>query len=218
MNAVLYESNTGECRRIADYVGSLLGYPVLDIRAITEYTYENCVLVFPIHAEALPRGLSAILARIEAENTALLAAYGKMSYGNLLYECQRRYGFRVVFAAYLPTKHAYLPSDTRFSDFSVLDALKDALQDPHEIRIPKSRKNPFAGLFPLWRHRIGVRLIRGQACKACGACTAVCRHTSCIRCTACVCVCKSGALDVRLSLPMRLYLRKKPKNEIIIYQ
>lgn len=74
--------------------------------------------------------------------------------------------------------------------------------------------------------RCGVSLLRTDACNDCGACDGVCQQGAiacgrpngrCIRCLRCVKRCPQGALRIRLRLPMRLYLKKKKINELVLY-
>lgn len=225
MNAVLYYSNTGESKRIAEYIADKTGYALTDITAVKEYAYEYAVLVFPVYCQNVPQAADKFLPRLQAEHLVTIATYGKMSYGNVLNEIQRRYAHRIIAAAYVPTKHAYL-NEPRFDDFEKLAPLLDKLKSPTAVTIPKSHKNPLSNFAPAWRSRQGVKIIRSEACNGCGECERNCPEQAiqngkpnrkCIRCLRCVESCPQKALSVKLRSPLRNYLKKPKTTDLIIY-
>lgn len=225
MNAVIYFSNAGECKRIAEYISDKTGWTLFDIKQTANCAYNTAVVVFPVYCQNTPQRVKDFLSELQAENVALIAAYGKMSYGNVLYEIQLKYKHTVIAAAYVPTKHAYVKEE-RFNRFDELAVIIDKLNNPQEIIIPRSRKNPFASLAPEWRSRVGVKILRNSNCNSCGTCTSICSqiaincgktNNKCIRCTKCVVNCPQDALTLELSLPMRAYLSKRKYSEIVIY-
>lgn len=229
MNAVVFYSNTGESRAIAQYFANSLAYPLIAIeRARTIEKYEDLVLVFPVHCQGIPDAVKRFLTSASAKRTVAVATYGKMHHGNVLYELQRKYNHNVIAAAYVPTKHSYIRNDTAFSDYGKLGVITEKLKAPAEVRLPRLFKNPLAALLPKFRGLIGLKIQRSSACDGCEVCSAVCplpksaiksgkTNGNCIRCLRCVNACPKGALDFRLSLPLRLYLRKKKKNKLIVY-
>lgn len=218
LNAVIYYSNTGESRRIARYVADSLGYELLDMPALTRFEFGNLVIVFPVHCQSIPKPIKPVLAKLTADNVILLATYGKMSHGNVLQECQKKYKWHIVAGAYIPTKHSYLIADTPFSQYEKLGFLGDAFREAREVTIPKSFKNPLADLFPGTRSRIGVRIIRGKGCIHCGKCESACNNEKCLRCLKCVSLCPVNALSFKLNIFMKLYLKKKPQDKLVIYR
>lgn len=229
MNAVIYYSNAGESRRIADYVAEQTGYRLTDLTTVSKYVYDTAVIVFPVYCQNVPKTVDKFLKNLHAEYVALIAAYGKMSHGNVLNEIQRKYSLDVVAAAYVPTKHAYL-DEPRFDGFDRLAPLINKLIDGEKrtttVVIPKSGKNPFASFAPSWRSRQGVKIVKSDRCNGCGQCDKTCpehaivsgkTNRNCIRCTRCVEACPQGALSLRLTYPMRRYLKKRKKDELIIY-
>ncbi len=218
MNAVIYHSNTGESKRIAEYLSELLSYELCEMGKANSKNFKNAVVVFPVHCQSIPKAVRPFLKALEAEKTVLIATYGKMSHGNALYECQKHYGISPVAAAYIPTKHSYLSNDTHFHRFGELSFVKTALEHGGEITIPKSFKNPLSVVLPSLRSRLGVRLIKGSGCNNCGLCRSVCENSSCTRCLKCISVCPQDALSFRLSLPMKLYLKKKKFDKTVIYK
>lgn len=225
MNAIVFYSNTNQSKRIAQYFADKLGYSLLDVFEVTEYAFDNLVLVFPIHCQSLPDKIKEILSKTQAKNLALIAAYGKMCHGNALYEAQKKYRLNIVAGAYVPTKHSYLNED-EFDDFSALDGVVQKVLAPSPITIPKSYKNPFSDFLRNTRSRIGVKIYKNKNCDNCDVCSHICPNNAitngvsnkhCIRCLKCVNGCPKCALEYKLRLPMRTYLKKKKQDELIIY-
>ena len=225
MNAVIYCSYTGNSAEIARYLAKRLHFALLDIQNTAETVFDSLVLVFPVHCQNIPRAVKAFLQTATVQNLTAVATYGRMCHGNVLYEIQRGHSARIVAGAYLPTAHAY-KGDEPFAAFERLEPLVQKILHPTEIVLPRCYKNPFADLFPRLRSRMGVRLYRTDACVSCGICDKSCPvhamhggvpDQACIRCLKCVSVCLHGALHCKLRLPMRRYLKKKPKNEIVLY-
>lgn len=227
MNAVVYYSNTGQSRTVAEYLAERLGYPALDAETCWETRFGCLLLVFPVYCQNIPEAVCGFLETVTADCLIPVATFGKMSCGNVLWEIQERYPQHTVTAgAYIPTKHTYLADDPPFADYPLLDPLLDKVKDPSPIRFPKLRKNFFADAMPALRSRLGVRLYRTEACNGCGLCTSRCpqkairegiTNQKCIRCLRCVKECPRKALRVKLRLPLRLYLRKKRMTEAVVY-
>lgn len=226
MNAVAFYSNTGESKAVAEYLANALGYPLADIERGGGSRYENLVLVFPVHCQNIPYAVKAFLKEIKVDNLTAVATYGKMCMGNVLYEIQRKYRMNIVAGAYIPAKHSYIEGDDSFSDFESLIPIIEKVKNPSAVRLPRLYKNPFASLFPQLRSRLGLKIIRNSECNGCGICGRRCYFNAvkagvtngkCIRCLKCVAACPNKALSVKLRLPLRLYLRKKKVDKLIIY-
>ena len=54
MNAVVYYSNTGQSKAIAEYFAHQLSFPLADVEQLSNVCYENLVLVFPVHCQNVP--------------------------------------------------------------------------------------------------------------------------------------------------------------------
>ena len=225
MNAVIYYSNTGECKKVAEYLAEKSGFDLTDIYDINGFDFDTAVLVFPVHCQNVPAPVRNFLSRLKVNALVPVALYGKMSNGNVLYEVQKNYRHKIIAAAYIPAKHAYL-EEKSFEDFEKLNPLIEKLKNPTEVKIPRSRKNPLADIAPQLRSRAGVKLYADAACNKCGACTAVCKNggitdgkpnKKCIRCLKCVAVCPQKSLRFSLSPAMRQYLKKRKKTDLIIY-
>lgn len=225
MNAVLYYSNTGESKRIAEHLAKQIGCEPIDITAAADCEYHCALLVFPVHCQNIPQKVASFLLRLKTKYLIVIATYGKMSYGNVLNEIQRRYRHNIIAAAYAPTKHAYV-DEAPFDKFEKLSPLLDKLTSPTTVNIPQTRKNPFANLAPSWRSRQGVKILLGEQCNGCGLCSAICpehaikngkTNNRCIRCLRCVGACPNKALTFKLAPPLKRYLKKPKTADLVIY-
>lgn len=227
MNTVLYYSDTGESKRVASFLAARTKYALLDMSKTELYQFENAVLVFPVRCQGIPNAVRQFLRSLQAENLTFVATYGRMSCGNVLCEIQRKYSFRIVSAAYYPTKHAYLNEESA-SNLDVLLPLVDKIiRHDTPVTLPRLRKNPFAAFFPKLRSQIGCKIVKNpQLCNNCAICDENCvehaihcgkTNGKCVRCLRCVQNCPNGALTFRLSPAMKAYLNKKKRNKPIIY-
>ena len=226
MNAVVFYSNTGQSKHLAAHLANELGFALFNIETACADKYQNLILVFPVHCQNIPDIVKAFLKRITVTHLTAIATYGKMCYGNVLYEIQKNYAPNVVAAAYVPTKHSYIDDDDPFCDYAKLGKVIEKIKSPSVIKLPKRYKNPFANLFPKWRSRVGLQINKTLSCNGCNICAEHCSYhainkgninSDCIRCLRCVEICPQNALKVKLGLPLKLYLKKKKENTIIIY-
>lgn len=226
MNAVAFYSNTGESKIIAEYLANQLRYPLEDMEMKCAFHYQNLVLVFPVHCQNIPDIVKLFLKRITVENLTVIATYGKMCCGNVLYEVQNKYQKNIVAGAYIPTKHSYIENDDRFCDFDKLNPVIRKIQAPSPIRLPKLYKNPLADVFPKLRSRFGLTIRKTASCSGCNLCGESCSYgairtgitnNKCIRCLKCVYRCPCQAIKVESGLLLKLYLRKRRSNKVIIY-
>ena len=226
MNAVVFYSNTGQSKAIAAYLANQLGYPLADMEIKCAEYYQNLVLVFPVHCQNIPDIVKSFLKNIAVENLTVVATYGKMCCGNVLYEIQKNYQKNIVEGAYIPTKHSYIDNDDVFCDFDKLKPLVEKVKQPSYIQLPRLYKNPLADIFPKLRSRIGLAIQKSENCNGCNLCGERCSfgaiksgttNRKCIRCLKCVESCPRQALKIKLGMPLKLYLRKKKSNKIIIY-
>ena len=227
MNAIVYFSNTNQSKRIAEYLSMKTGYPLLDVSSAPKKEYNRLVVVFPVYCQNAPTPIKEFLSNCQADYLALLATYGKMWHGNVLNELQRNYKKPIICGAYIPCKHSYL-SDITFEEFEKLSPILEKILDnaPSSIRFPKTFKNPLADFSPNFRSRLGVKIKRTNNCNQCRFCEDNCpfhaiengkTNKRCIRCLRCVENCPKNALTFQLSLPLRLYLKKKKCEKIVIY-
>ena len=226
MNAVIFYSNTGQSKAIAAYLANQLGYPLADMETKCAEHYQNLVLVFPVHCQNIPDIVKSFLKNISVENLTVVATYGKMCCGNVLYEIQKSYQKKIVAGAYIPTTHSYIDDDDVFCDFDKLKPLVEKVKEPSYIQLPKLYKNPLADVFPKLRSRIGLAIQKSENCNGCNLCAERCSfgaiklgktNSNCIRCLRCVEACPRQALKSNLGLPLKLYLCKRKTNKLIIY-
>ncbi len=217
MNSVIYYSCTGYSKKIALYVAKLLEYSVFDIENLDDFNFDNLVLIFPVHAQNIPFAVKKVLPLLNAQNVIIIATYGKMCYGRVIYEIQNYTKLNVIGGIYLPTKHSYLPLDSEFTDYQKLNFIKERFHSPNKIIIPKTYKNIFANFLTVFRGQLGVKLIRTNKCTDCGLCKRECNNKNCIRCLKCVKTCPLNALTYKLNPFLSLYLKKKNQNDLIIY-
>ena len=226
MNAVVFYSNTCQSKAIATHFANQLGYPLADMETKCAEHYQNLVLVFPVHCQNIPDIVKVFLKNISVDNLTAIATYGKMCCGNVLCEIQKNYQKNIVAGAYIPTKHSYIDNDDVFCDFDKLKPIVEKVKEPSYIQLPKLYKNPLADVFPKLRSRLGLTIQRSADCCGCNLCAERCSfgaiqsgitNRKCIRCLKCVEACPRQALKIKLGLPLKLYLRKKKTNELIIY-
>ena len=226
MNAVIFYSNTGQSKAIAVYLANQLGYPLADMETKSAEYYQNLVLVFPVHCQNIPDIVKTFLKNISVDNLTVIATYGKMCCGNVLYEIQKSYQKNIVAGAYIPTKHSYIDNDDAFCDLDELKPIVEKVKEPSYIQLPKLYKNPLADVFPKLRSRLGLAIQKSAGCRGCNLCAERCSfgainsgktNSNCIRCLRCVAACPRQALKIKLGLPLKLYLRKEKSNKVIIY-
>ena len=137
MNAVVFYSNTGQSKAIASYFSDNLGYPLEDIETSCTDYYQNLVLVFPVHCQNIPEIVKVFLKKVKVTYLTVVATYGKMCCGNVLYEIQKRYHKNIVAGAYIPTKHSYMKDDDNFYEFDKLNTIVEKIKEPSYIQLPK---------------------------------------------------------------------------------
>lgn len=216
-------SATGRTQRISEYFSQTLSVPIHELPC-TPTPCTTAIVIFPVYCQTLPAPVKSFLPQLSASHLVLIAAYGHMSYGNVLQEASALSTATVIAAACVPIGHTYLNEETDF-DCSRLAPILERISSPHEITIPKMHKDLFAYLLPELRSRLGVRIKRTKACIDCRLCIKKCPVGAmnekgpgdhCIRCLRCISVCPVQALEYSLTVPMRLYLGKKRCSELLI--
>ena len=226
MNSVVYYSNTKQSKVIAEYFANQLEYTLTDIESECGNEYQNLVLVFPVHCQNIPDVVKWFLNKVKVESLSVIATYGKMCPGNVLYEVQQNYHKNIVAAAYIPTKHSYIEEDDNFVDFDKLHSIVAKINNPSYIQLPKRYKNPLANVFPKLRSQQGIKIQKNVDCNECNICAKHCSFNAidkgvtnnrCIRCLRCVELCPQKALKIKKRFWLSLYFRKKTMAELIIY-
>ena len=225
MKSVYYFSGSGNSRTVAEYFAQRLNTSLLEIKRGTEADCETAVVVFPVFCQNIPTVVKDFLTSLNAKYAVLIALYGRISTGNVLWEAQKMTQAKVIAAAYVPSGHSILGEGLDF-DLRHLESIIERIRMPKEATVLRRAKNPFADFFPAWRSRVGVRIVRTDACKACGLCEGECPmgaikkgepDSSCIRCLKCVSMCPYSALYIRKSKILSAYLKRKKKDDLIVY-
>lgn len=227
MTEVYCFSGRGHCSAIAAFFAKRLQTGVVEITENVPCAAETAVIVFPVYCQNIPRTVVSFLKRSRAEYAVLIAAYGRISYGNVLWEAANLTGADVIAAAYVPTGHSFLDEGTDF-DSAALAPIFEKLAHPSRAKLELSFKDPFADFFPAWRSRVGLKITRTGACDACNLCGESCPvgaiengkiSRRCIRCLRCVTVCPQKALRTEQSGILKSYLkRNKDRNcDTVVY-
>ena len=227
MNSVFYFSGSGHSRAVAQYLASLLDRQALDLTdgGLAVSRDDTVAVVFPVYCENIPEPVKNFLRELPPCRAALIATYGRVSYGNALFEAQALFLGTVIAGAYKPTGHTFLKGDFSFAR-EPLNRIAQRMKDPKAVTLPRTPKNPLSDLSPALRSRIGTRIRKNSRCDRCGLCEANCpmkairggRITAqCIRCLQCVTNCPQKALEYKNSPILDLYLRRHQKNETKLY-
>ncbi|MCK9166325.1 MAG: 4Fe-4S binding protein [Acholeplasmataceae bacterium] len=235
VNAVIYFSPTGGTEKIAKYAANYLNTSLISLTTFKEIEsfsklkrFNYLVFCFPVYSENITTPLKKIIANINANYLILLATYGKMGTGNILNEVKKKVKAAVIGGAYIPTKHTYKES-SYFNDYQSLNGLLNKVinKEVKEITFPKQRKHLFASFFPHLRSKLGVKIIRTEACVNCGICDDECPvkainngkiNADCIRCLRCYYKCPNQGLEVKYSFFLRRYLKKDKVIKLIIFE
>lgn len=225
MTKICCFSGSGHSLAVAETLSQMTGYAIEQIPSAITETAETAVVVFPVYCQNIPVPVKAFLKNLGAKYVVLIATYGKISYGNVLYEAARLVSGEVIAGAYIPIGHTFLSGDTGFRTDFLLPIL-ERIASPQKADIPKTRKALFADLFPGFRSRIGGHIRKSAACDSCGLCEKSCPMDACcsgvpnhrcIRCLRCVTNCPQKALVYENSRILRWYLNRYRKEEYRLY-
>lgn len=220
-------SGSGYSRQIADCLSQRLKTAVTDIDKNTDACADTAVVVFPVYCQNIPEPVKVFLKKIQADNIALVACYGGIHYGNVIFDASKLTAAHIICAACVPTGHSLLGEEKTFA-LSDADMLARRILSPETVDIRKERKSFFADIFPAWRSRAGIRVHKTGSCNGCGVCASVCpmgavkngeMNRYCIRCMRCVTQCPNKALETSLTPSMKLYFKthKKRKHDITFF-
>lgn len=216
MTRIFYFSGSGHSFVVAKAFSDTLNCEIHEISDASQMSSpgDTAVIVFPVYCQNIPTPVKHFLKSSMAEYVVLIATYGRISCGNVLQEAQELVHGTVIAGAYIPTGHTYLDSDYTF-DRTCLSPIAERIQIPRPVQIPKCRKNLLSNLFPAFRSRISLRIIKSDACNHCGICEQRCPVKAikngvitkkCIRCLRCVANCPQKALRHQNSLVLSTYL------------
>ena len=227
MTEVYYFSGSGHSFAVAKSLSEQLHCKITEINGKSEKipTEETAVVVFPVYCQNIPAPVKGFLQKATSKYIALIATYGKISYGNVLYEAQQSVRGTVIAGAYIPIGHTFLSGDNSF-DETVLSPIAERIKSPQRAHIPKTHKNPLSDIFPAFRSRIGVKIAKNNPCNNCGLCEKNCPvaaikngkiNSKCIRCLRCVTNCPQNALRYKNRPILKKYLESRYKEEVILY-
>lgn len=217
MTAVYYFSGSGHSRAVAEYLARELDTDLIEITNSTPHpSCDTAVIVFPVYCQNIPAPIIPFLKSLHTKNVAMIATYGGISHGNVLFEAANMIESALTASEYIKTGHSYLGEPAEFDPMGLTEVIeKIKLGQPNEAE--RARKNPLSDFFPAWRSRIGVKIRRLDTCTSCGKCTERCPmnainngipNNNCIRCLRCVSECPNGALEFSLSPIMKFYLKR----------
>lgn len=212
---------------VSNALAEILACETEDIGFDSQATLPDgtAVVVFPVYCQNIPAPVMGFLTNLRAKYIVLIATYGKISYGNVLFEAQKLVNGEIIAGAYIPMGHSFLDGDCDFDKEKLLP-LADRIRTPRPVRLPRTRKNPLANLFPALRSQIGVKLTKTDRCHNCGLCDRVCPMgaiqngkpgPNCIRCLRCVTHCPQKALQTQNSPVLQKYLHSYYKEDYIFY-
>ena len=226
MIKVYYFSGSGHSFAVAEYFCQQLKCEIAEINEKSAITStETAVVVFPVYCQNIPKPVKKFLQKITSKYIVLIATYGKISYGNTLYEAQKIVGGEVIAGAYIPIGHTFLNGDYSF-DTAVLSPITERIKSPRRAHIPKTHKNLLSNIFPAFRSRMGVKIIKDKGCNNCGICENNCPigafksgkiNSKCIRCLRCVTNCPQHALQYKNIWILNKYLKSHFKEEFVLY-
>lgn len=227
MIKVYYFSGSGHSFAVAKYISQQLKCEISEIGSKEERmsTEKTAVVVFPVYCQNIPKPVKIFLQNLTSKYVVLIATYGKISYGNVLYEAQKLVSGEVISGAYIPMGHTFLSGDYSF-DTDIFSPIIERIESPQRVHIPKTRKNPLSNIFPGFRSRISVEITKNKGCNNCGMCENNCPvgafkngriNSKCIRCLRCVTSCPQQALQYKNRRILKNYLESHYKDEIVIY-
>lgn len=221
-------SGSGHSHAVAAYFAQQLQVPVEEIgRRPTGQPgqADTALVVFPVYCENIPTVVKGFLYTLAAKYVALVATYGRISHGNVLWEASKLIHGCVIAAAYVPMGHTYLDPSKQF-DPQPLHPMFGKLQHPQPVVLKREKKHLLSSFFPAWRSRIGVVIRLDETCDACNICTEQCPmraieaghiHSNCIRCLRCIDLCPISALHFELRPILKWYLTHAAPKDTEVY-
>ena len=144
MTSVYCFSGSGHSYAIAEYFARELQVPVVNIdRRLAESHCQAdlAVVIFPVYCQNIPAVVRDFFSKLDSKHVVLIATYGKISHGNVLWEAFKIIRGRVIAAAYVPMGHTYLDSSTQF-DAQPLQPIFARIQHPRAATLTRESKHP----------------------------------------------------------------------------
>lgn len=225
MTEVFYFSGSGHSLAVAEFVAGALRCPIHFIPKVQSAStaVDISIVVFPVYCQNIPSIVQCFLNDMRAKNVVLIATYGKISCGNVLLEAKKSVSGRVIAGVCVPMGHSFLNGDCLF-DSNAFSPVFQRIKNPREADIPRMKKNLLANLFPAWRSRVSVKIVRADSCTRCNLCGTLCSMNAiesgrtnqrCIRCLRCVANCPQKALSIKNSALLDKYLSKSRIEQTI---
>lgn len=225
MNRIFCFSGTGHSMAVAKFFADSLKTEITDISqdmAIPYTQSEISIVVFPVYCGNIPIPVKSVLPKINSKFFVLIATYGRISTGNVLWESSKLVNGTIIAAEYVPTGHTYLNEPPEF-DVDILKMILLHIEHPKEIILRKERKGILPVIFPNFRSRLGIKIYRTADCNNCTLCEKNCPMQAitegnidkrCIRCLCCVKNCPKKALKVSYNPFLKKYLKHKRETEL----
>ncbi|MGN0508888.1 MAG: 4Fe-4S binding protein [Ruminococcus sp.] len=220
MIRIFYFSGTGHSKAVADYFADSLKAEIFDIEqdiTINGAESDISIIVFPVYCGNIPKPVKSVLQKINSKYFVLIATYGRISTGNVLWESSKLVKGKIIAAAYVPTGHTYLDEPAGF-DSEILKSVLKQIEHPKEVALKKERKGILPHIFPNLRSRLGVKILRTNDCIKCTMCEKNCpmqaisdgkTDKKCIRCLRCAKNCPRNALKVSYNPLLKKYLKNQ---------
>ncbi|MGM9645516.1 MAG: 4Fe-4S binding protein [Eubacteriales bacterium] len=218
-------SGSGHSRAVAEFFAQKLNTDLLTITPDADCKDNIAIVVFPVYCQNIPEAVAEFLKNSKANYIVLIATYGGISHGNVIWEASKLTESAVIAAAYVPMGHSFLREGTEF-DSEPLTPIFERISNLRVATLKKERKNVLANFYPALRSRIGIKIERTERCDSCNLCGNICPNNAiqngktgrtCIRCMRCVNECPRFALRPHPRLFLRLYLKQKKKGDFVLY-
>ncbi len=230
MNVCIYLSCTSNSKKVANFCNDFLHYELLEARKVNQnISYNNVLLVYPVHSQNIPKNLLPLLKNIQCKKMIAIATYGRIKHGNSLFALRYKFQMPLIGACYFLTKHSYLKNDGYEPNYLTLLPLLKRFQDENS-KVIEMRKSPSTfgyNLLPTLRAQLGLKItFDKRKCISCNLCGLTCLNKAitngkinrhCIRCLACISNCPTKALDFKMKKILEIYLKNQKDIPSEIY-
>ena len=141
MNRRFYFSGSGKSRRLAEYIGEKLKFPIYDIvNYAGDFSAETAVIIFPVYCQNLPEPVRDFIPKLKSEKIAFAATYGKKSFGNVIEDAVMLSSSVFIGGICLPTGHSFLKEPDCF-DLDSIDVFVDKIRNQTPAEITSYKKD-----------------------------------------------------------------------------